>query len=101
MSSEPTSQPGPVAGIYRVLDELLAHDRLAPGTLRTLHDAVDELRSASPGSVEIGIAEKISVAVYRLECALRARDATAADDARTKLDELRRDWMNGRILERA
>lgn len=79
--------------IYEVLDALNVGETLPIATMRKMYAAVDELRNLGATSKHIAVAEKITVAMHRLEAAKRRANAKAEDKARSHLDGLVADWF--------
>lgn len=83
--------------VYEVLDDLRVADAVSVGSLRKVHAAIDELRAMGAPDAQVVIAEKIAVAMYRLEAARRRKDKAAEEDTRNRLDGLVADWIDKRL----
>jgi hypothetical protein len=59
-----------------------------------MFSAIDDLRRMQAPSSEICLAERISVAMHRLEWAIRSRDSAAQERLRAELQALGSDWLD-------
>ena len=62
-----------------------------------MYSAIDALRNANAPSKHSSLAEKIAVAMHRLEAARRRGDEEATDEVKNQLDGLVGDWFDTRI----
>jgi hypothetical protein len=88
---------GARAVAYRVLDQVLADQAVAAGARGAMFSVVDSLRSSSAPIGEVRRAERISIEMHKLQCALQQQDDAGA---RAALDELRAlavSWLDARI----
>jgi hypothetical protein len=79
--------------IYHVLDELGFAGRVQARTAGAIHRAIDQLRLIDAPAEDIVVAEAMSVAVVKLETALRTSDAAAAEQVRVELQQLGARWL--------
>jgi malonyl CoA-acyl carrier protein transacylase len=98
--AEVLADTGAHAVVYQVLDNVLGAQCVPTGARAALFEVVDELRAAAGGTEEARRAERISVAIHKLEWALRQADSTAAEAAREELKVLAAEWINMRICGR-
>ena len=93
MTSQETIRNAAYLSVYHLLDELCFQGRVPPGSACTLFKAIDDLRRISAPAEDIKVAETMSVAVHKLEAALRSRDCSDAERARVELQTLGARWL--------
>lgn len=84
-------------GVYRVLEAVLGSTAVPPGTKGTMYSIVDSLRSSLRPAEDALRAERISIAIHKLETAIRERDEAATRKARDELKLLAVAWLDSRI----
>lgn len=89
MHYEPTFDYGPIS---EFLAELQATQVMPVGAFGKMFTILDEMRAARAAPAQIAVAEKISVALHRLELARRRRDAETEESLRGQLEILSQDW---------
>ena len=82
------------AEVYRILDDLKSTGVACPGTPGVLFNAIDRLRTDKAPSEHIRLAENLSVAVIRLEGAVRNGRHDLAAKVRTEIGLLNEAWMD-------
>ncbi len=82
------------AEVYRVLDGLKAEGLAPPGAPSILFNAIDRLRSEKAPDEHIRLAECVSVAIVRLEGAVRCGRIALATEVRAEIDQLSAAWMD-------
>ena len=82
------------AEVYRVLDDLKSTGVACPGTPGVLFNAIDRLRADKAPPEHIRLAENLSVAVIRLEGAVRHGRHDLAAKVRTEIELLNSAWMD-------
>ena len=93
MTSQETIRNGAYLSVYHLLDDLCFWGRVPPGSACTLFKAIDDLRRISAPAEDIRVAETMSVAVHKLEAALRSNDRGEAEQARLELQTLGARWL--------
>ena len=83
--------------VYQVLDSVLNGTAVPPGAKGAMYAIIDDLRSKVRPVEEVLRAERISIAVHRLEAALRARDESATRAVRDELKSLAVAWLDARV----
>jgi hypothetical protein len=78
-----------------LLKDVLGGSAAPPGAKAALFSVVDELRSSRGMDEHTELAEKISIKVQQLECALQRRDQGQEKLARGALKQLARQWSSG------
>ena len=84
--------------VYRVLDDLNSTGVACPGTPSVLFNAIDRLRTDKAPPGHIRLAENLSVAVIRLEGAVRNGRHDLAATVRTEIELLNRAWRDTPIV---
>ena len=82
------------AEVYQVLDALDATGLAYPGAPGILFNAIDRLRLDHVHDEHIRLAEKISVAIVRLEGAMRHGRTAMAAEVRAEIKKLSAAWMD-------
>lgn len=86
------------AEVYRVLDGLKT-DRLPhPGASGVLFNAIDRLRNDKAPEEHVRLAESLSVALLRLEGAVRNGRHDLAVEIRAEIEQLNAAWMETPIF---
>ena len=80
--------------VYRVVEELCSGTCLPAGLAGTMFSAIDGLRRMQAPRDEVELAERIAVAMHRLEWAIRSRDIAAQQQLRAEIDALGSDWLD-------
>ena len=97
----PLDQNRSHVGVYRVLDDVLASTSVPPGARGALYSIIDELRLRLRPPEEVYRAERISLAIHKLETAIQVGDGIAAQDARDDLKSLAVAWLDARISDQS
>lgn len=79
--------------VFYVLSNLNVAESVPVGMVGKMYSALDHMRSARASSQKIAVAEKISVAIRRLETARRRRDDAAEQSIRESLSALATAWQ--------
>lgn len=79
--------------VYTVVEELVCGEALPVGLAGALYSAIDRLRRIDAPRQDIGLAERISIAMHKLEWAVRGGDAAAQQALRAELQSLGSDWL--------
>lgn len=93
MTSEDTIRNSAYLSVYHLLDDVCFSGRVPAGSACALFKVIDDLRRIAAPSEDIRVAETMSVAIHKLESALRGRDHARADEARAELQTLGARWM--------
>lgn len=93
MTSQDSIRNGAYLSVYHLLDDLCFWGRVPPGSACALFKAIDDLRRIAAPAEDIRVAETMSVAVHKLESALRSHDRTEAERARIELQTLGARWL--------
>jgi hypothetical protein len=83
--------------VYQVLDQVLADQTVAPWSRGAIHSVIDELKGHSAASDDLRRAESISIALHKLEWALRRCDSVGSKAAIAELKSLAFSWLDSRI----
>ena len=79
--------------VYQVLDDVCFARGVPVGSQGTLFAAIDGLRRACAPSEHIDLAERIAVAIHRLQWALRSGEDTEEETVREELQTLGASWL--------
>ena len=82
------------AEVYRILDGLKSTGAACPGAPGVLFNAIDRLRYDKAPHEHIRLAESLSVAIIRLEGAVRTGRHDLAAKARCEIELLNSAWMD-------
>lgn len=93
MTSQDAIRNSAYLSVYQLLDDLCFVGRLPPGSACILFKAIDDLRRISAPAEDIRVAETMSIAVHKLEAALRSDDRMEAEQARLELQMLGARWL--------
>lgn len=85
--------PNPYMSVYQVVEELCSGGSLPAGLSGTMFAAIDGLRRAAAPRDDVGLAERIAVAMHRLEWAIRSGDAAEQKRLRSELQLLGSQWL--------
>lgn len=91
-------QASQYAEVYRVLDGLKSTGVVYPGAPGVLFAAIDQLRLANAPDEHIRLAEDVSVAIVRLEGAVRNGQRDRAAEIRAEIGHLSAEWMDTPII---
>jgi hypothetical protein len=80
--------------VYQVVEELCSGTCLPAGSAGTMFSAIDDLRRMQAPRTDVRLAERISVAMHKLEWAIRSGDGSAQERLRVELQELGSDWLD-------
>ncbi len=80
--------------VYQVVEELCSGSCPPAGLAGTMYAAIDNLRQMEAPRDDVSLAERISVAMHKLEWAIRGRDSAAQDRLRAELQALGSDWLD-------
>ena len=83
--------------VYQVLDQAVATRVLPPGAKATIHSVIDDLRAGSAPACMVEQAERISIALHRLDLALHAGNADQALALQGTLKHIAGEWLDRRI----
>jgi hypothetical protein len=78
--------------VYQVVDDVRCSGSCPAGARGILFTAIDKLRCDCAPRQHIEIAERISVALHRLEWAMLRRDENEASSIREELEMLSAQW---------
>jgi hypothetical protein len=93
MTCQDTIRNGAYLSVYHLLDDLCFRGHVPPGSACALFKAIDDLRRISAPAEDIRLAETMSVAIRKLEGALRINDREQAEQARLELQTLGARWL--------
>jgi hypothetical protein len=79
--------------VYHLLDIVCFSPRVPLGSAARIHHAIDRLRAIDAPRDDIRAAERMSVAIHRLERALAVGDEAEAEQARAELQQLGAKWL--------
>lgn len=79
--------------VYQVVEELCSGTSIPAGLAGTIFSAIDDLRRMQAPRADVGLAERIAVAMHKLEWAIRGDDAEAQGELRSELQLLGSDWL--------
>jgi hypothetical protein len=79
--------------VYQVVEILCSGNRPPAGLAGAMFSAIDGLRKMQAPRCDLDLAERISVAMHKLEGAIRSRDAAAHGEQLTALQSLGSDWL--------
>lgn len=79
--------------LYEVLDEACVTRWPPAGSRAALGAVIAGLKAMSAPATHIALAERVSVAFSKLECALRTDDAIAEDAVRSELRTVGAQWL--------
>ena len=82
----------PYISVRQLLDEVSSKGLSPTGARGYLFAAIDGLRRGLAPKKDIELAERISVALHRLEWATLRKDSKEQADAQERLEELRAQW---------
>jgi hypothetical protein len=80
--------------VYQVVEELCSGTCLPAGLAGTMFLAIDGLRQLQAPREDVRLAECISVAMHKLEWAIRAGDAAGQQALRCELQGLGSAWLD-------
>jgi hypothetical protein len=80
--------------VYQVVEALCSSASPPAGLSATMGAALDGLRRIRAPRAEIGTAERIAIAMHRLEVAVRSGEATTQTELRVELRALRSEWLD-------
>ena len=80
--------------VYQVVEELCSGTCLPAGSAGTMFAAIDDLRRMRAPRGDVCLAERISVAMHKLEWAMRSGDPAAQGQLRAELQALGSDWLD-------
>jgi hypothetical protein len=83
--------------VYQVLDQVLADRTVAAKSRGAMFSVIDELRQGTAPAEDLRRAERISIAMHRLEWALQQGDRVARETALADLRALAAGWLDSRI----
>lgn len=86
------------AVVYRVLDGLKSTGLAPPGAPGVLFNAIDRLKLDNAPEQHIRLAEDVSVAIVRLEGAVRNGRHDLAAEIRAKIQQLSAAWLDTPII---
>ena len=81
-------------GFYEALCAISDSEVVPPGSVGAIQNDLHELITAGAPDPIVGLARRASVAVLRLEWAMRRADAGAIGQIRAELNQLRADWYD-------
>ena len=79
--------------VYQLLDEVCFERAVPAGSRGAIYAAIDGLRRAAAPAEHIALAERIAVAVHKLEWAVRNGDSADEASVRGELQSLGATWM--------
>lgn len=79
--------------VHEVLEDLRTVETISITFLRRMYSAIDQLRELGAPAKHLSLAEKITVAVHRLEASRRRQDSKGEAAACKQLDQLIADWF--------
>ena len=91
-------QSSQYAEVYRVLDSLKSTGLAHPGAPGVLFNAIDRLKLDNAPEEHIRLAENVSVAIVRLEGAVRNGRHALATEIRAEIEQLSAAWMDTPII---
>ncbi len=80
--------------VYQVIEELCSGTCVPAGMTGAMFSAIDDLRRMQAPRADVTLAERISVAMHKLEWAIRSGDAAAQDALRAELQAMGSDWLD-------
>ncbi|HEX8444683.1 MAG TPA: hypothetical protein VF631_13660 [Allosphingosinicella sp.] len=80
--------------VYQVVEELCSGDCPPAGLTGAMFSAIDDLRRMQAPRADVTLAERISVAMHKLEWAIRSGDAAVQEEIRAELQALGSDWLD-------
>jgi hypothetical protein len=85
--------------VYHCLDEVLRTSGVPPGVKGLLFSVIDNLRADEPASGRARLAEQISLAIHRLEAALRRGDVDERSAALAEIAGHAEAWIRERVSQ--
>ena len=79
--------------IYRVLDDVCFADTAPMGARGAIYRSIDGLRQAGAPAEHVDLAERISLALHKLEWAIRNGDEAEAKQVRAELQSAGAAWL--------
>ncbi len=79
--------------VYQLLDDVCFERAIPAGSRGAIYAAIDGLRRAAAPAEHISVAERIAVAIHKLEWALRNSDAAEEASVRGELQSLGATWL--------
>ena len=79
--------------IYRVLDDVCFADTAPAGARGAIYRSIDGLRRAGAPAEHVELAERISLALHKLEAAIRSGDEEGATKVRAELHTAGATWL--------
>ena len=80
--------------VYQVLQDVDFERRaLPPGTSGRMSAAIDRLRMFAAPFEQVRMAESLSLAIHKLEMALRGNNDVLADELREEIHKIGAEWM--------
>lgn len=93
MTTNQQETNSPYLRVYHVLDEVCFDGRVDRWALTSIHTAIDELRRDRAPVEHIRIVERVSVALHKLERALRCGSANDVEATRAELQTHGAAWL--------
>lgn len=87
------SEASTYTSIYQVLEQVCFARSVPAGTRGAVYSAIDSLRGAAAPSDHIAVAERIAVALHKLEWALADGDEESITDVQRELPLAGSEWL--------
>jgi hypothetical protein len=86
--------------VYQVLDEVVAGRPVSPRSRAIIHSVIDRQRSGPGITAEVHRTEDVSIALHKLEWALRRGDRETVEEVRQNLKSIAVEFLNQSIHSR-